>query len=93
MNLVLVILLMSFSWILFSQLNEIRSANEGCCKTNSCGKSGFDNMMWISSLIFSIVFTLFMLYKFFLIYTDVYMNKGKGVVQVMEKAGTELMFG
>ena len=42
MNIFTTVVFMSLFWILFSQLNELRSANTGCCGDSSCGTSEWD---------------------------------------------------
>jgi hypothetical protein len=91
MNLFLVILVKSVLWILFSQLNELRNANDGCCKTQSCGKSGFDKFLWNGTLIAAIIFTLLFIYRLYLIYTPTgrLISSSSNFVN----AATEMMFG
>lgn len=63
MNIFTTVVFMSLFWILFSQLNELRSANTGCCGDNSCGTSDWDKAMWGINLTVAILLTLFFLYK------------------------------
>lgn len=63
MNIFTTVVFMSLFWILFSQLNQLRSANDGCCGDQSCGSSGWDRMMWGINLTAAILLTLFFLYK------------------------------
>ncbi len=93
MNLLNTIIFMSLFWILFSQLNQMRNAEEGCCKDKTCGKSGFDQLMWGITLTIAILLTLFLVYKIGYLY---YKVRGKGsnlFKQTLAKQGTELLFG
>lgn len=63
MNIFTTVVFMSLFWILFSQLNELRSANNGCCGDKSCGSSEWDRTMWGINLTVAILLTLFFLYK------------------------------
>jgi hypothetical protein len=47
-----------FSWILFSSANELKSASNGCCEKNNCGKQLLDPAIWWGSLTIGIVSTL-----------------------------------
>jgi hypothetical protein len=53
-------------WIAFSQLNELKNAddpNTGCCKDSSCGKSGWDGFIWVVVMVMSIVGTLWCVWE------------------------------
>ena len=63
MNIFTTVVFMSLFWILFSQLNELRSANTGCCGDSSCGTSEWDKAMWGINLTVAILLTMFFLYK------------------------------
>ena len=65
MKFVTAAVLMSLLWILFDQLNRLRTANDGCCRDNSCGKRQWDSMLWKVALILAIIMTLFMVYKIY----------------------------
>lgn len=94
MNWFLVILSMSVLWILFSQLNELRNANEGCCKTKSCGTHGFDRFLWNGTLTTAIIFTLLFLYKLYMLYArTALMATPQGRVLSAVNQGVEMMFG
>ena len=91
MNWFLIILSMSVLWILFSQLNELRSANDGCCKTKSCGQHSFDKTLWTGTLIAAIIFTLLFIYKIYLIATPT--GRLISAESNVAAAATEMMFG
>lgn len=96
MNTLSLIIFMSLFWILFSQLNQLRSANEGCCGDKSCGKSSFDNGLWTITLLISIVLSIFVIYRFYELYTGSSMRARlfrKNPVKALSSQGAELMFG
>ena len=64
----LAIIISVTSWIIFSTLNELASANNNCCKSNSCGTSFFDRIFWWSNLAISIVSTIFVIYSMYYMY-------------------------
>ena len=55
LNLVPFILAFIVSWLAFSSLNELKTANSGCCKDNSCGKQGVDQIAWWTTLVIGII--------------------------------------
>ena len=65
MKFVTIAVFMSLFWILFDQLNKLRTANEGCCRDNSCGKNQWDSALWSISLALAIILTLMMVYKIY----------------------------
>ena len=94
MNWFLVTLSMSVLWILFSQLNELRGANEGCCRSNTCGKHSFDKFLWNGTLSTAIIFTLLFLYKLYMLYArTALMATPQGRVFNAVNQGVEMMFG
>ena len=93
MNIFLVALIMSVFWIIFSQVNELKSANEGCCKTKTCGTSGFDHTLWATSLTLAIGFTLFLIFKGYMLYKSRRLNTLNTAKNTLGELGTEMMFG
>jgi len=94
MNWFLVTVSMSVLWILFSQLNELRNANEGCCKSKSCGKHSFDKFLWNGTLTVAIIFTLMLCFKMYMLYTKkAIMATPEGRVLGAVNQGVEMMFG
>jgi hypothetical protein len=63
MKLPVAIVLAIFSWIVFATLNELTSANNDCCKTNTCGQSIFTKVLYFSDLFVAIILTLGVLFE------------------------------
>ena len=80
-SLILAIVISISSWIAFSTLNELTSANNNCCKSNSCGTSFFDRIFWWSNLMISLASTIFVLYS-------VYDMCGEGITSAVKTAVT-----
>ena len=59
MNILLALLVAIFSWIVFASMNSLASADGGCCKDNSCGKSFFDGVVWWINVFIASLFTLY----------------------------------
>ena len=96
MNTLNLIIFMSLFWIIFSQLNQLRSANEGCCADKSCGTTDFDKLLWGVTLTMSIILSLLFIYDLYYIYSNSSMRARSfraNPVQSLAEQGTELMFG
>lgn len=61
-NVIFYMVLMILLWIMFSQLDKLKSANEKCCTTQTCGKDPLDGFFWTAFLSFGIMATLAFLY-------------------------------
>lgn len=85
---------MSLFWIIFSQLNQLRSSNEGCCSDKSCGTSDFDKLLWGVTLTISIILTLLLVYNLYYMYTS-YSTKARlfraNPIKTVLEEGAELI--
>lgn len=61
-NIMFYMVLMIILWIMFSQLDKLKSANEKCCTNQSCGKDPLDGFFWSTFLAFGIMATLAFVY-------------------------------
>lgn len=96
MNTINLIIFMSLFWIIFSQLNQLRSSNEGCCADKSCGTTDFDKLLWGVTLTLSIILTLLLVYNLYDMYSNSSMRARifrANPVKTLAEQGTELMFG
>jgi hypothetical protein len=77
MNLVFALVVAVTSWVMFSSMNALSSAGEGCCETKTCGKSVVDKIVWWVNLFIAVMFSLYVV----LVALDKYgpkQTKGKG---------------
>jgi len=60
MKLVYAIVIAIVSWMIFGSMNELISAHneDGCCGTDSCGKSSFSGAIWTANLTIAIIATI-----------------------------------
>lgn len=61
-NILFYMVLMIVFWIVFAQLDKLKSADKNCCTTQSCGKDAFDGFFWNTFLAFGIMSTIAFIY-------------------------------
>lgn len=96
MNTINIIIYATLFWVIFSQLYELRNANDGCCSNKSCGKSEFDEFLYNGSLLLSSFFTFLFLYRLLELYMGSDMrarNFRANPAKSLANEGTELLFG